>query len=70
MKGRNSHRVEVKILFAAPAPHGWQIYDRRNTAKPIQESSSGYANETDAWTAGAAALAQVIKTKNNALKMR
>jgi hypothetical protein len=60
LKKPRSHRVEVKDLFAAPHPYGWQLY-RRTVTSPIAQSPFGYAIETDAWTAGGVALEHIFR---------
>jgi hypothetical protein len=47
----SSHRVELRAIFAAPRPDGWQIF-RRAGVSPILQSPVGYASEADAWTDG------------------
>ena len=61
-KGRPSHRVEVRTLFAAPRPYGWQIF-RGKGAYPIIQSPVGFTSEADAWTAGGAALTQLFRVE-------
>jgi hypothetical protein len=60
VKKLSSHRVEVKGLFSAPKPYGWQIY-RQDGTSPISQSPFGYANEVDAWTAGGSALEHIFR---------
>jgi hypothetical protein len=49
------YRVEVTARHGRPAPWGWQVF-RRGETRPIEQSVSGYATETDAWTAGGSAV--------------
>jgi hypothetical protein len=48
-----------------PQPFGWRICDRDSKAV-LRELPSGYAYETDAWTAGGKELEQFFKAARRA----
>ena len=50
--------VEVTARHGQPAPWGWRVF-RRGGTRPIDQSVSGYANETDAWSAGGSAVTRL-----------
>lgn len=50
-----TYRAEVLRMPHGPIPYRWSIY-ARGEAEPIAQSGSGYASETDAWSAAAAVM--------------
>ena len=59
-KPRLSHYIVVKVMFVPPQQFGWRIYQRGGKVL-IRESATGYAAETDAWTAGSEELEQIFR---------
>jgi len=60
VKAQPSHRAEVTAMFPMPTPYGWRVY-RQGHKKAVHVSATGYATETDAWSAAGQALDQVTR---------
>jgi hypothetical protein len=50
----------VTARHGQPAPWGWQVF-RREEKRPIDRSASGYATETEAWTAAGSMVTRLEK---------
>ena len=67
-KPRPSHYIVVKVMFVPPQQFGWRIYQRGGKVL-IRKSATGYATETDAWTAGSEELEQILQAVRRARQL-